>query len=318
MGGSHLEFDKYIAIDWSGADKRLTDAIQIAEYVPQTQRVSIVSSSNKSATGWNMWSREDVLRYVQREVEKGRVLVGFDFAFGYPYSEESGYFPGLDSSPTNVRDLWKTVDEFCRQREKKEGNDLYGGEFYKDPYSPFRRYYRFSVPDGEFDRAPDRVSPGADYEPRLRKTDGRAGRAAGRRPSSVFTCNYAQNVGTGSLAGMRLLHRIPPDSNLTIWPFGGTDRPQGSALIEIYPRVFLNRAERMRRAQKLPNTVRGNLGSYGAVLVDKCERWSDHERDALISAAGMAWCDTQEEPWEALDDAPAWTATHEGWMFGVE
>lgn len=66
-----------------------------------------------------MWSREAVLRYVQREVNKGRILIGLDFAFRYPYSEEGRYFPGSDPSPTDVHDLWKTVDRFCKKREKK-------------------------------------------------------------------------------------------------------------------------------------------------------------------------------------------------------
>ena len=313
-----MEFEKYIAIDWSGADKRLTDAIQIAEYIPQTQTVSIVRSADQSATGWNMWSRETVLGYVQREVKKGRVLIGLDFAFGYPYSEEGGYFPGLDPSPTDVHDLWKTVDEFCEKREKTDRSDLYGGKFYIDPRSPFRRYYHFRVPDGEDDSAPDRVPPGAEYKRRFRETDRRAGKAAGRKPSSVFTCNYAQNVGTGSLAGMRLLHRIRQNPNATIWPLDGDDKPQRSSLVEIYPRVFLNRAEKMRRKRKLCNTVRGLLGVYGATLADKCDKWSDHERDALVSATGMAWFDAHEEPWGALSDASTRAATHEGWMFGVK
>ena len=301
-----MEFEKYIAIDWSGADKRLTDAIQIAEYVPQTQTVSIVRSANQSAMGWNIWSRQAVLGYVQREVKKGRVLIGLDFAFGYPYSEEDGYFPGLDPSPTDVHDLWKTVDEFCEKREKKGGSELYGGKFYKDPRSPFRSYYSFEVPDGEC------------YERRFRETDRRAQKAAGRRPSSVFTCKYAQNVGTGSLAGMRLLHRIRQNREVTIWPLDGADKPQRSSLVEIYPRVFLNRAEKMLLKRKLCNTIRGLLGVYGATLVDTCDKWSDHERDALVSATGMAWFDAHEDPWGALNDASTWAATHEGWMFGVK
>ena len=103
-----MEFKKYIAIDWSGANnRRPTDAIQIAEYVPQTQHVSIVRSCTQSPTGWNIWSREAVLHYVQREIKKGKVLIGFDFAFGYPYCDKDAYFPELDASPGNAPNLWK-------------------------------------------------------------------------------------------------------------------------------------------------------------------------------------------------------------------
>ena len=43
-----------------------------------------------------------MLRYVQRQIAKRRVLIGFDFAFGYPYCNENAYFPGKDTSPANV------------------------------------------------------------------------------------------------------------------------------------------------------------------------------------------------------------------------
>ena len=54
-------FEKYVAIDWSGArNPRRNQKIQIAEYDPETQTVSLVPSPTQSATGWNRWSRDEV------------------------------------------------------------------------------------------------------------------------------------------------------------------------------------------------------------------------------------------------------------------
>ena len=96
-----MVFEKYIAIDWSGARKPLRNVkIQVAKYDPETQTVSLVRSPTQSATGRNKWSREEVLRYVQGQIAKRRVLIGFDFAFGYPYCCEKrvlsrqGYIAG--------------------------------------------------------------------------------------------------------------------------------------------------------------------------------------------------------------------------------
>ena len=265
--------------------------------------VSIVRSCTQSPTGWNTWSREAVLRYVQREIAKRKVLIGLDFAFGYPYCNENAYFPGRDASPANVQNLWETVDEFC---SANGGGDFYGGKFYTDECAPFRCYYKYKGFEG------DR------YAPRLRVTDRRAIKPAGRRPSSVFTCDYAANVGTGSLAGMRFLHRLQQDPNVAIWPFKTTDPPECSTVVEIYPRLFLNHAGKLRRNRQFPNTVRGLLRCFGATLADACEKWSDHERDALVSAAGMGWFAGQQETWKAPTCVCTCAAMHEGWMFGLQ
>ena len=54
-------FEKYVAIDWSGAKSpRQNKTIQIAKYDPETRTVSLVPSPTQSATGWNQWSRDEV------------------------------------------------------------------------------------------------------------------------------------------------------------------------------------------------------------------------------------------------------------------
>lgn len=296
-----MTFEKYIAIDWSGAQKTPTEKIQIAEYDPTSHTVSIVPSPTQSATGWNKWRREEVFQYVQRQIRERRVLIGFDFAFAYPYCDRNAYFPCHDASPTDAQRLWETVEQVCSPA--RSDRDLYGGKFYREKGSPFRDFYLYK----DF--------TGVRYKKRYRETDRQAKDLEGLNldPSSVFICDYTKNVGTGSLAGMRFLHKICREEiPAYIWPFDGADKHR-STLVEIYPSLFRSHAESIRRDQSLPNTVRGLLRCYGATPSGACEKWSDDERDALVSAAGMGYFDGQPTTWQA----PTRAAKREGWIFGV-
>ena len=147
-------FEKYVAIDWSGARRpRLNQKIQIAEYDPETRTVSLVPSHTQSATGWNKWSRDEVFEYVRCLVAEKRVLIGFDFAFGYPYCCKDTYFGDCDTAPTNVQDLWATVEQVC-----KSDDNFRGQRFYTDENSPFKDYYNDGKTRGVADKARYRVT----------------------------------------------------------------------------------------------------------------------------------------------------------------
>ena len=296
-----MPFDRYIAIDWSGARRRLNRGIQVAEFDPGNGAAWLVPSPEGGANG--IWCRTEVFNQLQCWIREQRVLIGFDFAFGYPYCKNDSYFPNCGASPTNVRSLWQMVDDFCRK-----DRDFYGGRFYRDwcpgANAPFRDFYKY--PGFE----------GGNYQRRYRVTDRQAGKAIGVLPNSVFSCYGQRNVGTGSLAGMRFLLGLPQGLNATVWPFEATDAAR-STLVEIYPRFFLNRAANVRDNRRTDTPVAELVEHYGATLLGPPDGWTDDERDALVSAAGMAWFANQQETWAAPTHAPACAATHEGWIFGV-
>ena len=296
MKGLLMVFEKYIAIDWSGDKKeRQRNKIQVAEYDPVNRTVSIVRSPNGN------WSREDVFENVRHWVAGNRILIGFDFAFAYPYCDRGEYFPDEPASPVDVQHLWKTVEQVCRLDD-----NFYGGPFYKGEDSPFRGFHLYRKPRD------------ARCEERYRETDQRAIDSAGRNPSSVFKCVGPNQVGTGSIAGMRFLHRVRQEQIAAIWPFDTTDVPLGSAVVEIYPRVFLHHAETNCGNRPPLHTVEAFLACYGATLQGAPEIWTDDERDALVSAAAMGWFAKQPLTWQAPTHAPCCAATHEGWVFGVQ
>ena len=73
-------FDRYIAVDWSAANERRTgkDSIWVAERGPEGARLSLNPSTRAEATSL-------VIERLKAARAAGeRVMVGFDFVFGYP------------------------------------------------------------------------------------------------------------------------------------------------------------------------------------------------------------------------------------------
>ena len=285
-----MPFEKIIAIDWSGAqDPRYNRKIQVAEYDPGNHHtVRLVARPGNPP---REWSRDDVLAYVQREVRTSQVLVGFDFAFAYPFCDRQAYFPGENASPQDFQQLWATVEERC------DGvPNLHGTPFIADG-SPYRRYHR--VPGYLGNR----------FEIRHRITE-QAARPLGLNPTSIFHCIGPAAVGIGSMAGMRLLHQL--HGTVCIWPFDENGPPEGSTVVEIYPRVFLRQAQNAG-IQPTAGNINAICNHFGANLQNPPEDPTDDQRDALVSAAGMGRLVQQGPNWQVPDCA----ATHEGWIFGV-
>ena len=291
-----MPFDKIVGIDWSGAKRpRQSRKIQVAEYNPADRSVRLVGPPRDPA---GVWIREDVFEYVQQEVGLGTVLIGLDFAFAYPYCDEGTYFPGENESPRDFHQLWDTVEQYCNGV-----NNFYGGPFFIGQDSPFRNYFLYQTFTG------DR------YRARFRATDIRARDTAGLnlRPSSPFKCVGGDQVGTGSVAGMRFLREVRRTIAVTIWPFDVNGTPERSTVVEIYPRLFLRHAKNAG-IQPTAGNINALCAHFGANLQDAPEHLTDDQRDALVSAAGMGWLVRQAPNWQV----PACAATHEGWIFGVE
>ena len=290
-GDMLMPFDKIVGIDWSGAlNEHLGGTIQVAEYDPQTGTARLAGPLQNPAAPWR---RDDVLAYVQREVERSTVLVGLDFAFAYPYCDVGAYFPGENASPRGFQQLWATVEAHCVGVP-----NLYGRPFISDG-SPFRRYHR--VPGFLGDR----------YQIRHRMTEQQTRLGLGLNPTSIFHCIGPAAVGIGSMAGMRLLHQL--HGMVCIWPFNVNGPPEGSTVVEIYPRVFLTMAENAGIPRTL-DRVRDQCAHFGTDLQNLPVNPTGHQRDALVSTAGMGWLVRQGTHWLAPDDR---AATYEGWIFGI-
>ena len=220
-----MRFERILAIDWSGAKyPRFNRKIQVAEYDPANHTVMLLHPLHGGPE--SPWSRTTVFDYVQHAVKEGPVLIGFAFAFAYPYCVLGTYFPGEDASPPDRQGLWATVEEMCHGV-----GDFYAGPFYRGNGSPFREFHLCH----DF--------RGVHYENRYRMTD-QAAMQAGLNPSSVFRCVGPGQVGPGSFAGMRFLLRVQNETRASIWPFDANDVPTRS-VVPLRPLPSTARATRM-------------------------------------------------------------------------
>jgi hypothetical protein len=197
-------------------------------------------------------TREQVAGFLVAEAERDPdVVVGFDFAFSLPawFLQERGL--------ERVQDLWALAERDAEHWLAECETPFWG--------RPGRR-------------RPD-LGRGRDH---FRLTDTSVPDTGGIRPKSVFQIGGAGAVGTGSLRGMPILHRLSAEG-FSVWPFGSTDMP---LVVEIYPRILtgaVNKSSATERTyylsrfqEKLPQELRERAAS------------SEDAFDAAVSALVMS------------------------------
>lgn len=294
-------FRGFVGIDWSGARGPRQPGIQVARAGPgRTAPQTILSPDARH------WGRDAVHDWLLAEAVAGGagspLLVGIDFAFAHPFSDEDAYYPGLADAPRDPAALWARVEA-----ESADDAHFYGGAMFAAPQ--LADYYLSPRNHG----APL-------YRSRRRLTE-LAARETGRAPSPTFKAIGADNVATGSMAGMRLIHalRAALGPRLAVWPFDDVtplDR-LAMVLVEIFPSYYFHRAgfNPAKNAAADPAFMNGALAAYDSrgVGQDFAPRGADaDEADAIISAAALRWFAGQGATWTA---PPA--AALEGWIFGV-
>ena len=280
-----MTFDRFIAIDWTGARGERHAAIAVAE-------CAAGSAAPRLVTGDRCWSRGDVLDWLAAIGAAGeRALIGFDFSFGFPHADAGAFFPGDEVSPVDAPSLWREVDRVADADPHFEAHS----------YVAHRRPHFWLGKDFDGDKA---------AKARLRRVEHVW--AAKRRgaASSVFALLGASQCGKASLSGMRLLARL----GLPVWPFDPVPET-GPLLVEIYCRTFAADAGvrgKIRDRATLDAALE-RLGSAPAVVP---ETFADHVGDALISAAGMRAIAHEPQWWQPPGLTPELART-EGWTFGV-
>ena len=253
------------------------------------------------------WGREavlDLLLVLAGGAEDGPLLVGIDFAFAHPFVDEDDYYPGLADAPRTPVALWARVEAECT-----DDPHLYGGAMFAAP--GLADYY-----------LSPRNHAAPRYRSRRRLTE-QAARAAARAPSPTFKAIGADNVATGSMAGMRLIQalRAALGPRLAVWPFDAVDpcRTAGLAmvLVEIFPSYYFHLAgfNPAKNAAADPAFMSAALAAYGSAGVadDFMPRGGDaDEADALISAAALRHFAGQPDSWKVPS-----AAASEGWILGV-
>ena len=280
------QFEAYVAIDWSGAKGRRHKGIAIAE--------ARGGAAPRLIRPDHVWSRQDVLRWLLQRSAKEPTLFGFDFSFAPPIVERGEYLPGEPDVPRTAREFWAYVDKLSTDE------DLGAASFLEEVH---RRHFYFGIADG--------VKAGFMH---FRQCDARLNAQGGRKTASAYDAIGAAQVAKASFSGMRFLHRL--DGKVAIWPMDALPA-HGSAVVEIYTRIYLRRAGMSGAKLRSRSELNHALNALGSPPSHLRFEPSDHQTDALVTAAGMRQL-ARDEP-RAFD--PEGLTPHiartEGWTFGV-
>ena len=278
-------FSAFVAIDWSGAKGGRHKGIAIAE--------ARGASAPRLVRPNHIWSREEVLAWLLKRAAAEPTLFGFDFSFAPPLIERGEYLPGETDVPKTARKFWAYVETHS------DDVDLGAASFLENTH---RRHFYFGIADG--------MKAGFMH---FRRCDQALNAQGGRKTASAFDAIGAAQVAKASFSGMRLLHRI--DGKVPIWPMDAFPA-SGSAVVEIYTRIYLRRAgmsgKKIRTRVELNRALIG-LGSPPTGL--RFEP-SDHQTDALVTAAGMRTLAADPRAF-APPGLTRRIARSEGWTFGV-
>lgn len=278
-------FAATVAIDWSGAKGRRHKGIAVAE--------ARGSDAPRLVRPGHVWSRAEVLDWLVERAAREPTLFGFDFSFAPPFVERGAYLPGEPGIPDHARAFWAYVDD------RSADEDLGAASFLEQVH---RRHFYFGIADGVK----------ADFV-RFRSCDAALNLAGGRKTASAYDAIGAAQVAKASFSGMRLLHHL--DGRLPVWPIDPLPA-RGSAVVEIYTRIYIRNAglpgNKVRTAAELDIALVA-LGSEAARL-DHVP--TDHQSDALITAAGMRAHLAHPGAFAPRGLTPHLART-EGWTFGI-
>lgn len=274
-------FDRVIVVDWSAAN--LPTSL--------TNRANAVWIGCHDAEGGAEWhhrtraSAEAQLATLidTARTEGLRVLIGFDFAMGYP----AGFAARLTGEP-RAEAVWRWLAEAIADVENRNNRfdvaTRINALFPEGP-GPF-----WSHPSGQSWPGLPVRRVGIDYAA-LGLSEARAAEAAVPRAKSPWMLFNPGSVGSQSLLGLPMIHRLSQIAGVSVWPFAAPDTPV--VLAEVYPSL---------------------LAGPVAILANGEGLTADQAQVRLLSRAlfRLAQADRLAPLFEALPEA-----AEEGWILGA-
>ena len=275
-------FDRVIVVDWSAANLPTSP----------TNRANAVWIGCHDAEGGAEWhhrtragAEAQLVTLIDTARTEGlRVLIGFDFAMGYP----SGFAARLTGEP-RAQEVWRWLAQAITDVDNRNNrfevatriNALFPegpGPFWSHPLGQ-------SWPGLPFRRA------GIDYAG-LGLSEIRAAEAAVPRAKSPWMLFNPGSVGSQSLLGLPMIHRLSQLPGVAVWPFATPDAPV--VLAEVYPSL---------------------LAGPVAILANADGLTADQAQVRLLSRALFQLA--RADRLGALFDAPH-EAEEEGWILGAD
>jgi hypothetical protein len=285
MGGVH--FDRFAAIDWSGAKGRSHRGIALAICESGDAAPALVPPPDRD------WSREGIRDWILAQAAEP-LLIGFDMSFCAPILDRGAYLPG-ESTATDARGFWAWIDA------QSADEDLGAASFLEARRG---RHFYLGAADGTK----------ADFI-HFRRCEQRFNATGGGKVTTVYDAIGAAQVAKASFAGMRLLHAL--DGQVAIWPFDPAPS-SGAAVVEIYTAIAARAAGLPRGRSKLrdADALDTALAILGSRPHAPLARYDDHSTDAILTAAWLRANARRADLWHptALTREIART---EGWTFGI-
>jgi hypothetical protein len=274
-------FDRVIVVDWSAANLPTSP----------TNRANAVWIGCHDAEGGAEWhhrtraaAEAQLVTLIETARASGqRVLIGFDFAMGYP-TGFAARLTGEASAPAVWRWLAEAITDIDNRNNRFQVATRINALFPEGP-GPF-----WSHPTGQsWPGLPFRRT-GIDYTA-LGLSETRAAEAAVPRAKSPWMLFNPGSVGSQSLLGLPMIHRLSQRPEVAVWPFMAPHAPV--VLAEVYPSL---------------------LAGPVAILANEAGLTADQAQVRLLSQAlfRLARADTLTP----LFDAPP-EAAEEGWILGA-
>lgn len=284
-GGTVPRFDRFAAIDWSGARGARHRGIAIAVAEAGRAAPRLVPPPHPAG-----WARAEVADWLA--AQPGALLAGFDFSFAPPFVARGAYLPGLDT-PDSAPAFWTWLDRHCADADLGAHGFILGAA---------RAHFWLGAADG----------PKQAYL-HWRACELAFNAGGGGKASTVFDCVGAAQVAKASFAGMRLLARLAPA--IPVWPFM-PPRPGRPLIVEIYTRAMLRHAGGRGLKLREPGALATALATLDSECPVRDSSLTDHETDVLVSAAALRRLAPDPRWWAPAGLTPL-VARTEGWTFGI-
>ena len=134
-------------------------------------------------------------------------------------------------------------------------------------------------------------------------------------PSPTFNCVGPGAVGTGTLAGMRILNLLK--NKTKIWPFDELNFSTKTVIVEIFPSYYF-RLSKIKPEKKVGYTtenINKSLEFFNSKPLKKNQIIGGPDQDdadSIISSAALRFLSADKKKWNVPN-----SSKKEGWIFGV-
>jgi precorrin-8X/cobalt-precorrin-8 methylmutase len=282
-------FDRYIAVDWSAANSPVAgkNSIWIGEAVRSLHGIDLRVSRNPRTRAEAMIAIEDMLLHALSRNE--RVMVGFDFGFGYP----SGAARAL-TGESGWRAMWRCLADLVTDDRDNRSNRFEVAARLNLELADAGHHY-WGHPQGREYSGLAATRPVGSY---VDISERRIVEDWSKRPQPVWKLTGAGSVGSQSMLGIARLERLRADprfsKHIAIWPFEtgfNLDLSRPITVVEIYPSLIKHAPdiEPRDRAQVEATVVRfAELDSAGLLedVLAAPPGLTDEQRQDIIAEEG--------------------------------